>query len=118
MVRKIGDQEGWDRSKRRDFQNDALIALTARHYGATIVTADYRDFELLARELRIAVLSSDNDFTPTPHRRRLHPGLSPSKRVNFPAKLLPRRNSYGDAGFVKVLVVTPRKQKKVRNNSN
>ncbi len=57
LVRKIGDQEGWDRSKRRDFQNDALIALTARHYGATIVTADYRDFELLARELRIAVLS-------------------------------------------------------------
>jgi len=56
LVRKIGDQEGWETSKRRDFQNDALIALTARRHGATVVTADYRDFELLARELRITVL--------------------------------------------------------------
>ena len=56
LVRKIGDQEGWETGKRRDFQNDALIALTARRHGATVVTADYRDFELLARELRITVL--------------------------------------------------------------
>ena len=34
LVQKIGDAEGWDRNKRRDFQNDALIALTARRYGA------------------------------------------------------------------------------------
>ncbi len=56
LVRKIGDQERWDTSKRRDFQNDALIALTARRQGATVVTADQRDFDLLARELRISVL--------------------------------------------------------------
>ncbi len=55
LVRKIGDQERWDTSKRRDFQNDALIALTARHHGATVVTADLSDFELLARELPITV---------------------------------------------------------------
>src|SRR3989442_11202134 len=27
LIRKIRDVEGWDRNKRRDFQNDALIAL-------------------------------------------------------------------------------------------
>jgi len=57
LVQKIGDAEGWDKNKRRDFQNDALIALTARRYGATVVTADLSDFELLARDLRIPVLS-------------------------------------------------------------
>jgi predicted nucleic acid-binding protein len=56
LVRKIGDLEGWDKNKRRDFQNDALIALTARRHGATVVTADLSDFELLARDLRISVL--------------------------------------------------------------
>lgn len=56
LIRKIGDARGWERSKRRDFQNDALIALTARRHGATVVTADVPDFALLAGELRIAVL--------------------------------------------------------------
>ena len=56
LVRKIGDQERWETSKRRDFQNDALIALTARRYGATVVTTDRGDFELLAHELPITVL--------------------------------------------------------------
>ena len=57
LIRKIGDSERWDRSKRRDFQNDALIALTARRYGATVVTADSADFDLLAREIRVSVLA-------------------------------------------------------------
>ena len=56
LIQKIGDAEGWDINKRRDFQNDALIALTARRHGATVVTADLSDFNLLARELRISVL--------------------------------------------------------------
>jgi len=56
LIRTIGDASGWDTSKRRDFQNDALIALTARRHGATVVTANRRDFGLLARELDIAVL--------------------------------------------------------------
>jgi len=56
LIQKIGDAEGWDRNKRRDFQNDTLIALTARRHGATVVTADLSDFNLLARELRIPVL--------------------------------------------------------------
>lgn len=56
LVRKIGDQARWETSKRRDFQNDALIALTARRHGATVVTADRGDFDLLAHELPISVL--------------------------------------------------------------
>ncbi|HSE94459.1 MAG TPA: type II toxin-antitoxin system VapC family toxin [Methylomirabilota bacterium] len=57
LIRKVGDAQGWARARRRDFQNDALIALTARRHGATIVTADRTDFALLAGELRVSVLS-------------------------------------------------------------
>lgn len=46
IIRTLGDAHNWDRSKRRDFQNDALIALTARRHGATVVTANRNDFEL------------------------------------------------------------------------
>ena len=56
LIRKIGDARRWDKSKRRDFQNDVLIALTARRHGATIVTANRTDFELLAKELQVSVL--------------------------------------------------------------
>jgi predicted nucleic acid-binding protein len=54
----IGDKQDWDIHKRRDFQNDALIALTARRHGATVVTANSSDFELLRSELRISVLAA------------------------------------------------------------
>ena len=57
LIRTIGDAEGWDRGKRRDFQNDALIALTARRHGAAVVTADAGDFARLARTLGIEVLA-------------------------------------------------------------
>lgn len=56
LVRNIGNKQTWDIHKRRDFQNDALIALTARRHGATVVTANSSDFELLRSELRISVL--------------------------------------------------------------
>jgi predicted nucleic acid-binding protein len=56
LIRKIGDTQNWDINKRRDFQNDALIALTARRYGATVVSANHSDFEPLRSELRISVL--------------------------------------------------------------
>jgi len=58
LIRKVGDKQNWDINKRRDFQNDALIALTARRYGATIVTANSSDFELLRSELRISVFAA------------------------------------------------------------
>jgi len=56
LIRKIGDSQGWETSRRRDFQNDTLIALTARRHGATVVTADRADFGLLAREVRLQML--------------------------------------------------------------
>jgi predicted nucleic acid-binding protein len=56
LVRSIGDKQSWNIHKRRDFQNDALIALTARRHGATVVTANSSDFELLRLELQISVL--------------------------------------------------------------
>jgi len=56
MVRRIGDAQHWEKGKRRDFQNDALIALTARRHGATVVTANVKDFALLAREVEVTVV--------------------------------------------------------------
>lgn len=56
LIRKIGDANDWDISKRREFQNDALIALTARRHGATIVTSNRNDFELLRAELGMNLL--------------------------------------------------------------
>ncbi len=55
VIRKVGDAQSWDRNKRRDFQNDALIALTARRHGATVVTANRADFELLSGEVGVSV---------------------------------------------------------------
>ena len=52
----VGDAQKWDLHKRRAFQNDVLIALTARRYGATVVTANRNDFDLLHGELGVAVL--------------------------------------------------------------
>ncbi len=56
IIRSVGDAHDWDPSKRRDFQNDALIALTARGHGATVVTANRGDFEILGKRLGVAVL--------------------------------------------------------------
>jgi predicted nucleic acid-binding protein len=56
LIQVIGDAHGWDTSKRRDFQNDTLIALTARRHGAAVVTANRMDFDLLSRKVGVAVL--------------------------------------------------------------
>ncbi len=56
IIRSVRDAYDWDRIKRRDFQNDALIALTARGHGATVVTANRGDFEILGKRLRVPVL--------------------------------------------------------------
>lgn len=56
LVREVGDRQGWEVNKRREFQNDALIALTARRYGATVVTTNASDFTLLKSRLKISVL--------------------------------------------------------------
>lgn len=57
LIRDIGDEQGWDRAKRRDFQNDALISLTARRHGATVVTANGKDFGLLGKALRVPIVA-------------------------------------------------------------
>ena len=56
LVRDIGDREDWETNKRREFQNDALIALTARRHGAVMVTSNAADFALLARRIPIKLL--------------------------------------------------------------
>lgn len=56
IIQKIGDAQKWDRRKRQEFQNDALIAFSARRFGATIITSNQTDFELLAKELRVRIL--------------------------------------------------------------
>ncbi|MBI4476413.1 MAG: type II toxin-antitoxin system VapC family toxin [Acidobacteria bacterium] len=56
IVRRIGAAQHWDPHRKRAFQNDTLIALTARRYGATVVTSDRDDFEELRREINITVL--------------------------------------------------------------
>lgn len=58
LIREIGDAQGWDRHKRREFQNDALIALTARRHGAIVVTDNQSDFTLLARAVRFQLLAA------------------------------------------------------------
>lgn len=57
LILKLGDAQGWDRNKRRDFQNDVLIALTARRHGATVVTVHRGDFDLLSKEIEVSVLA-------------------------------------------------------------
>jgi predicted nucleic acid-binding protein len=56
IIQKVGDAQNWDRRKRQEFQNDTLIALTARRYGATLITTHQVDFELLAKELQVRTL--------------------------------------------------------------
>ena len=51
----LGDAPHWDPQKRQAFQNDVLIALTARRHGATVVTANKGDFELLRKELAVGL---------------------------------------------------------------
>jgi predicted nucleic acid-binding protein len=55
LVRDVGDQETWDTNKRREFQNDVLLALTARAKGALLVTSNRADFQLLERHVGFRV---------------------------------------------------------------
>ena len=55
LVAKVGAARGWEVGKKRDFQNDALIGLTAVRHGATLITSNRADFELLANEIPLKV---------------------------------------------------------------
>ena len=48
LVRVLGDRQGYDVHKRRELQNDCLIALTARRHGAVVLTGDTADFRRIA----------------------------------------------------------------------
>ncbi len=56
LVREIGDEHSWEINKRREFQNDVLIALTARRHGATVVTTNRADFQILANRVQVRVV--------------------------------------------------------------
>lgn len=56
LVRTIGDAEDWEVAKRREFQNVALIALTARRQGATLVTRNRNDFVRLKKKIALNLL--------------------------------------------------------------
>lgn len=57
IIRKVGDARGWDTGKRRAFQNDVLIALTARRHGAAVVTSNADDFALLVKETQVTLVA-------------------------------------------------------------
>ncbi len=52
LLAKIAHREPTVRAKLRGLWNDALIALSARQIGATVVTENLRDFGLLRRYVR------------------------------------------------------------------
>ena len=64
LIRKIGDAHDWESTKRREFQNDALIALTAYRHGATIVTDNLADFDLLSREVKFRLFPVKRTLSP------------------------------------------------------
>jgi predicted nucleic acid-binding protein len=53
LIRTIGDAQEWEPGKRREFQNDALIALTAKRHGAVVITTNTDDFRLLATKIEL-----------------------------------------------------------------
>ncbi len=55
LVRDLGDRQTWDIHKRREFQNDALLALTARRQGALLITSNRSDFRLLEQRIGVRV---------------------------------------------------------------
>jgi predicted nucleic acid-binding protein len=57
LIQKIGDAQTWDGRRRRDFQNNVLIGLTGRRHGATVVTTNRVDFELISTEVGVSVLA-------------------------------------------------------------
>lgn len=57
ILAKIRADEGFEPHKLRDLHFDVLIALTARSYGARLITTNKSDFELINRyrEIRLEV---------------------------------------------------------------
>jgi predicted nucleic acid-binding protein len=49
ILYKINKDKGFSPEKLRDLHFDILISLTARNYGATVITSDKTDFELIKK---------------------------------------------------------------------
>jgi predicted nucleic acid-binding protein len=49
VLSQIGQQFGYDRIARRRLTNDALLAMSARSLGLTVLTMNARDFSLVAQ---------------------------------------------------------------------
>ncbi len=49
ILRRMRKDHGFSREKLRDLHFDALIALTARSFGARVITSNAKDFELIKR---------------------------------------------------------------------
>lgn len=47
ILSRINKNKGFTPTKLRDLHFDVLIALTARHHGATVITTNRSDFELI-----------------------------------------------------------------------
>ncbi len=47
ILSRINKNKGYTPAKLRDLHFDVLIALTARHHGATVITSNRSDFELI-----------------------------------------------------------------------
>ena len=47
LLSRMNRNKGFSPAKLRDLHFDVLIALTARHHGATVITANRSDFELI-----------------------------------------------------------------------
>jgi predicted nucleic acid-binding protein len=47
LLHRMNKEKGFSPEKLRDLHFDVLIALTARHYGATVITSNRADFELI-----------------------------------------------------------------------
>lgn len=56
ILRQVSQKHGWEARRIRDLQNDVLIALTARRYGAAILTANQMDFALLRHYVHFSAL--------------------------------------------------------------
>lgn len=56
ILREMGLKQGWEARRIRDLQNDTLIALTARRYGAAVVTANRSDFEEIRHYIQLQTI--------------------------------------------------------------
>ncbi len=55
VLGKVYRDMGFSPDKLRDLHFDVLIALSARHFGATVITSNRRDFELIRKYREFAL---------------------------------------------------------------